>query len=58
MNLCLINEKCLMICNQGTVLGHRISNKGIKVDLAKVSVIVNLPRPQKQKGCQKFFGSC
>ena len=45
MDLCLSNEKCLMLCDQAIVLGHHISNKGIEVDPAKVSVIVNLPKP-------------
>ena len=49
MNLFLRNEKCLMLCDQGIVLGHHISNKGIEVDPAKVNVIVNLPRTQKKK---------
>lgn len=55
MNLCLSNEKFLMLCDQGILLGHRISNKGIEFEPAKVSVIVNLPKPHKQRNVI-FFG--
>jgi hypothetical protein len=45
MNLCLSNEKCLMLCDQGILLGRHISSKGIDVEPAKVSVVVYLPKP-------------
>ena len=45
MNLFLSNKKCLLLCDQGIILGHHISTKGIDVDLAKINFIVNLPRP-------------
>jgi len=32
------------------LLGHRISEKGIEVDKAKVEVIENLPPPTNVKG--------
>ena len=35
-NLSLSNEKCKMLMTEGIVLGHHISDKGIKVDLAKI----------------------
>lgn len=42
-NLILNWEKCHFMVHEGIVLGHKISRKGIKVNKAKVEVIVNLP---------------
>lgn len=44
-NLVLNFEKCHFMTNQGIVLGHVISARGIKVDKAKIDVIANLPYP-------------
>ena len=44
-NLSLSNEKCKMLVTEGIVLGHHISDKEIKVDPAKIEVIINLPAP-------------
>jgi len=44
-NLVLNFEKCHFMVEQGIVLGHIISNKGIKVDPAKIFVISELPYP-------------
>lgn len=38
------------------VLGHKISNKGIEVDKAKVEMIEKLPPPTSVKGVQSFLG--
>ncbi|KAL6312222.1 hypothetical protein AAG906_020120 [Vitis piasezkii] len=38
-------EKCHFMVNQGIVLRHVISKKGIEVDRAKVELIVKLPPP-------------
>ena len=35
-NLSLSNEKCKMVMTEGIVLSHDISDKGIKVDPAKL----------------------
>ncbi|XP_015960079.1 uncharacterized mitochondrial protein AtMg00860-like [Arachis duranensis] len=40
----------------GIVLGHRISNKGIEVDRAKVEVIERLPPPINVKAIRSFLG--
>ena len=48
-NLSLSNEKCKMLLTKGIVLGHHVSSQGIKVDPAKIEVIVNLPSPKTQK---------
>ena len=41
---------------EGTVLGHKISKKGIKVDKAKLDVIDKLPPPVNVKGIRSFLG--
>jgi len=42
-NLTLNWEKCHFMIKKGIVLGHIISQDGIKVDKAKTDLIVNLP---------------
>ena len=49
-NLVLNWEKCHFMLPQRIVLGHIISKKGIKVDKAKVELIVKLPSPTTIKG--------
>ena len=41
---------------EGIVLGHRISEKDIEVDRAKVDVIERLPPPISVKGVRSFLG--
>ena len=48
-NLVLNWEKFHFVVNQGIVLGHVISNKGIEVDKAKVELISKLPPPTNVK---------
>ena len=55
-NLVLNWEKCHFIVKEGIVLGHRISEKGIEVDRAKVEVIKRLPPPFSVKGVRSFLG--
>ena len=45
-NLVLNWEKCHFMVNQGIVLGHIISNKGIEADKAKIEIFPNCPPPQ------------
>jgi hypothetical protein len=56
MNLSLSHEKCKMLLNERVVLGHHVSSEGIKVDLAKIEVIIKLPPPNIQKEVRIFFG--
>ena len=42
--------------NQGIVLGHIISNKGIEVDKAKIELISKLPSPTNMKTMRQFLG--
>ena len=42
--------------NQGIVLGHIISNKGIEVDKAKIELIAKLSSPTNVKTVRQFLG--
>ena len=41
---------------EGIVLGHKISARGIEVDKAKIDVIKKLPPPVNVKGVRSFLG--
>ena len=55
-NLVLNREKCHFMVSQGIVLGHIISEKGIKVDKTKVDFISKLPPPTNVKTVRQFLG--
>ena len=55
-NLVLNWEKCHFMLREGIVLGHKISAKGIEVDIAKVEVIEKFPPPTSVKGIRSFLG--
>jgi hypothetical protein len=42
--------------NEGIVLGHKISERGIKVDRAKVEAIEKMPCPRDVKGICSILG--
>ena len=42
-SLVLNSEKCHFMVNEGIVLGHKISERGIEVDKAKVDAIEKMP---------------
>ena len=42
--------------NEGIVLGHKISEKGIEVDKAKVDAIDKMPCPIDIRGIRNFLG--
>lgn len=48
-NVALSIEKCHNMMIEGIVLGHYIFVEGIKVDLAKIEVILKIPTPKTQK---------
>ncbi|KAK1695719.1 hypothetical protein QYE76_012416 [Lolium multiflorum] len=52
-NLVLNWEKCHFMVNEGIVLGHKISERGIEVDRAKVEAIEKMPYPRDVKGEMK-----
>ena len=41
--------------NQGIVLGHIISNKGIEIDKAKIEMISKLPSPTNAKTVREIL---
>ncbi|XP_070013258.1 uncharacterized protein [Nicotiana sylvestris] len=55
-NLVLNWEKCHFMVQEGIVLGHRVSSKGIEVDRAKVDVIAKLPPLTSVKAIRSFLG--
>ena len=55
-NLVLNWEKCHFMVNQGIVLRHIISSRGIEVDKAKIELISQLPSPTNVKTVRKFLG--
>ncbi|KAL4290245.1 hypothetical protein GQ457_14G018310 [Hibiscus cannabinus] len=55
-NLVLNWEKCQFMVDEGIVLGHKISSKGMEVDKAKIEVISKLPPPTTVKGIRSFLG--
>ena len=55
-NLVLNWEKCHFMVNEGIVLGHKISERGIEVDRAKVEAIEKMPCPRDVKGIRSVLG--
>nr|GEW94196.1 reverse transcriptase domain-containing protein [Tanacetum cinerariifolium] len=51
-----MEEESHFMVKEGIVLGHKIYEKGIKVDKVKVDVISKLPRPTSIKGIRSFLG--
>ena len=41
---------------EGIVLGHKVSARGIEVEKAKIEVIEQLPPPTNVKGIRSFLG--
>jgi hypothetical protein len=56
VDLVLIWEKCHFMVKQGIVLGHVISERGIKVDNAKVEAVEKLPPLTDIKSLRSFLG--
>ncbi|KAJ9542862.1 LOW QUALITY PROTEIN: hypothetical protein OSB04_029368 [Centaurea solstitialis] len=49
-------EKCHFMVEEGIVLGHLVSKRGLEVDKAKLEVIEQLPEPTTVKGIRSFLG--
>ncbi|KFK31307.1 hypothetical protein AALP_AA6G095700 [Arabis alpina] len=49
-------EKCHFMVRDGIVLGHKISEKCIEVDKAKIEVMTSLQPPDSVKGVRSFLG--
>ena len=45
-----------MLLTKFIVLGIHVSSQGIKVDPAKIEIIVGLPSPKTQKEVRSFLG--
>ncbi|RDX73600.1 Retrovirus-related Pol polyprotein, partial [Mucuna pruriens] len=55
-NLVLNFEKCHFMVIEGFVLGHLVSNRGIKVDKSKIDIIYSLPNPTSMREVRSFLG--
>ena len=49
-------EKCHFMVRDGIVLGHKISEKGIEVDKAKIDIMMSLQPPTSVRGIKSFLG--
>ena len=54
-NLVLNWEKCHFMVNEGIVLGHKISKKGLEVDQAKIEAVEKLLLPTNVKTLRSFL---
>ncbi|XP_021715002.1 uncharacterized protein LOC110682970 [Chenopodium quinoa] len=55
-NLVLNFEKCHFLVEQGVVLGHIVSAKGLEVGKTKIEVISSLPYPKCVREVRSFLG--
>ncbi|KAL6218691.1 hypothetical protein ACLB2K_011901 [Fragaria x ananassa] len=55
-NLVLNWEKCHFMVNQGIVLGHIVSSRGIEVDKYKINIVRHLPIPTSVRDVRSFLG--
>ncbi|RDY11982.1 Retrovirus-related Pol polyprotein from transposon 17.6, partial [Mucuna pruriens] len=55
-NLVLNFKKCHFMVIEGIVLGYLVSNRGIKVDKAKIDIITSLPKPTSVLEICSFLG--
>ena len=55
-NLVLNWEKCYFMVQEGIVLGHRISARGIEVDKENIEAKEKLPPPSAVKSIRSFLG--
>jgi hypothetical protein len=57
VDLVLNWDKCHFMIQNGIVLWHKISEKGIEVNKVKIEVIEQLPPPTNVKGIHSFLGN-
>ncbi|RDY13721.1 Retrovirus-related Pol polyprotein from transposon 17.6, partial [Mucuna pruriens] len=48
--------RCQFMVTEGIVLGHLVSNRGIKVDKSKIDIINSLPNPTSMREVCSFLG--
>nr|KYP58899.1 Transposon Ty3-I Gag-Pol polyprotein [Cajanus cajan] len=56
INLVLNWEKCHFMVRKGIIFGHKVSQKGIEVDPAKIGINSKMPPPINVKGIKSFLG--
>ena len=56
--LFLTGRKSHLMVNERIVLGHKISERGIEVDRAKVEAIEKMPCPRDVRGIRSILGHC
>lgn len=52
----LNTKKCRFATRSIKVLGHVVSNEGIRPDPEKIAAVIDFPRPQQQKALRSFLG--
>ena len=57
-NLSLNLKKCTFGATQITILGHEISQHGIRPDSSKTKAVRDFPKPENQKAVRSFLGLC
>ena len=55
-SLVLCPKKCSFCCDELFFLGHKVSNKGIETDSAKIDKVQNAETPKNVKEVQQFLG--
>ena len=50
-------NKCISEASHGKLLGFIISERGIKVDLAKAKAFIGMPTPRTEKDVRSFLGN-
>src|SRR6266576_285480 len=58
LNLKLKTEKCEFLEKEIQLLGHKISNQGIKTLEKNIEAIIRFQRPKMRKHIKRFLGSC
>ena len=49
-------KKCIFIAEEIELLGHLVSDQGIKPDPKKTLKVENLPEPKNKKQIQRYMG--
>ena len=57
-DLLLSAKKLQFKATSVTFMGHRLTDKGLEPDPAKISAITEMPRPEDKAGVQRFLGMC
>jgi hypothetical protein len=52
----LTPSKSILGVTKGNILGHIVSDSGIRIDLERIAAILNIPDPTSKKEVQAFMG--